>query len=228
MTAGSPGMKFARFSIFRSLLQLSLVVGVSLAIDACGGGEDSSNAQDTGGNHAPTISGTPTGSVMSGQPYSFTPSSNDTDGDSLTFTITNKPGWAAFSISTGQLTGTPGGADVGTYSGIQIAVSDGTATANLTAFSVQVVAMATGSATLSWTPPTQNTDGSALMNLAGYKIYWGQSQGSYANSVTVTNPGLSSYVVDQLTPATWYFVATAINSQGVESAFSNAASKIVQ
>jgi hypothetical protein len=56
-------------------------------------------------------------------------------------------------------------------------------------------------------------------------VYWSTTPGSYANSTTVNNPGLSSYVVDQLTPATWYFVVTAVNSQGVESAFSNAASK---
>jgi hypothetical protein len=90
-----------------------------------------------------------------------------------------------------------------------------------------VVATATASVTLSWTPPTQNTDGSALTNLAGYKVYWGTTQGSYPNSVTLNNPGLSTYVVTQLTPATWYFTMTALNAQGIESALSNAASKIV-
>jgi hypothetical protein len=229
MTAGLPGMTFARLVSVRSFLKLTLVVGSSLATYACGGGEDSSTAQGGGGgNHAPTISGTPGGMVMSSQQYSFTPGASDTDGDTLTFTIANKPGWAAFSTSTGQLSGTPGPGDVGTYSNIQITVSDGAATANLAAFSVQVVATATGSATLTWMPPTQNTDGSALTDLAGYKIYWGQSQGTYPNSVTLNNAGLTSYVVEQLTPATWYFVATAINSQGMESAFSTAASKVVQ
>jgi hypothetical protein len=109
-----------------------------------------------------------------------------------------------------------------------IRVSDGQATTSLAAFNVAVVAVAAGSATLSWTPPTRNTDGSSLTNLAGYRIYWGRSQGSYTSSATLNSAGLTSYVIDQLTPGTWYFVATAVNSQGVESSFSNAASKTIQ
>jgi hypothetical protein len=126
------------------------------------------------------------------------------------------------------LNGTPTAADVRTYPNIVIRVSDGQATTSLAAFSVAVVAVATGSATLSWTPPTQNTDGSALTDLVGYRIYWGRAQGSYTSSTTLNNSGLTSYVIDQLTPGTWFFVTTALNSQGVESSFSNAASKTIQ
>jgi hypothetical protein len=46
--------------------------------------------------------------------------------------------------------------------------------------------------------------------------------------VTLNNSGLTSYVIDQLTPGTWHFVATALNSQGVESSFSNPASTTIQ
>ena len=80
---------------------------------------------------------------------------------------------------------------------------------------------------MTWNPPTQNTDGSPLTNLTGYRVYWGTQQGDYPNSVIVNNAGLSSYVVDQLTPATWYFTVTALNAGGFESAFSNVASKQV-
>lgn len=90
-----------------------------------------------------------------------------------------------------------------------------------------IVAQQTGSAALAWTPPNQNTDGSPLKNLAGYRVYWGPSQGSYPNSMTVAIPGLSSYVVDQLSAGTWYFVVTAFSSTGFESAFSNVASKTI-
>ena len=155
-------------------------------------------------------------------------SATDADGNALTFSIANAPAWATFNSSTGQLSGTPTAAQVGTYSNITISVSDGTATATLAAFNIQVVGTATGSATLTWTPPTQNTDGSPLSNLAGYKVYWGTAQGSYSNSVTVSNPGLATYVVDQLTPATWYFTVTALNAAGVESAFSNVATKTIR
>jgi hypothetical protein len=78
---------------------------------------------------------------------------------------------------------------------------------------VAVVASAKGSATLSWQPPTTNDDGTPL-KLSGYRIYWGLTEGHYPNSVTLNNPGLTRYVVEQLAPATYYFVATALSSDG--------------
>jgi hypothetical protein len=164
---------------------------------------------------------------MVGTLYSFQPSATDPDNDTLTYSISGRPSWTTFSTTTGLLSGTPAVGDVRTYSNIVISVSDGTAQVALPAFSITVVATATGSATLSWTPPTQNTDGSPLTDLSGYRIYWGTTQNSLVNSVTVNNAGLSSYVVDQLTPATWYFATTALNSMGVESGLSNVASKVV-
>jgi hypothetical protein len=178
-------------------------------------------------NRAPTISGTPGTSVTQGTAYVFTPTASDPDGDTLTFSITNPPAWATFDPSTGRLQGTPGASDVGTTTGIVIRVTDGDLTTSLPAFNVTVQAVATGSATLSWTPPTQNTDGSSLTNLAGYKIYWGTSQGTYPNSVALNNPGLSTYVVENLAAGTYFFVATAVNADGVESSFSSAASKTI-
>ena len=44
---------------------------------------------------------------------------------------------------------------------------------SLPAFSITVTQVGLGSMSLSWTPPTQNTDGSALTDLAGYKLYYG-------------------------------------------------------
>ena len=178
-------------------------------------------------NSAPTISGSPSGSVLQGTAYVFAPTASDANGDPLTFTITGKPSWATFNASSGQLSGTPSAADVGTYSNIQIRVSDGSATTNLAAFAIQVVGTATGSATLTWQPPTGNTDGSPLSDLAGYRVYWGTTQSNYSSSTALSNPGLTSYVIEQLTPATWYFVVTAVNSTGVESNYSNVVSKAV-
>jgi len=221
----------------RALFVLTAIAltGATLALAGCGGGDDeaASTSTDGGGggtggsNRAPTISGTPPSQVVQGAAYAFTPTASDPDGNALTFSVANLPTWASFNATTGRLSGTPTSAQVGTYSNIRISVNDGTVSTNLATFSIQVVGTATGSATLSWTPPTQNTDGSPLNNLAGYKIYWGTQQGSYSNSVTVANPGLATYVVDQLTPAQWFFVVTAYSSTGVESSFSNAASKQV-
>jgi hypothetical protein len=178
-------------------------------------------------NSPPAISGTPAGSVTQDQAYSFTPSASDSDGDALTFAIVNRPSWANFSSSTGRLNGTPGATHIGAYTGIVISVSDGQTTRSLPAFDITVNAITTGSATLSWTPPTQNTDGSPLANLRGYKIYWGRSSGSYTSSVTLNTPGLATFVVEGLTSGRWYFAASAVNSSGVESPLSNEASKTI-
>jgi hypothetical protein len=179
-----------------------------------------------GGNRAPIISGTPSTSVMQGTAYSFQPTASDPDGNALTFSVTNLPSWATFSSSTGRLQGTPTAAHVGTYSNITIRVSDGTATTALPAFNITVAAVASGSATLSWTPPTRNTDGSSLTNLSGYRVRWGTSAGNYTNSVTLNNAGLTSYVVSNLVPGTYYFVVSALSPSG-ESQFSNVGSKRV-
>ena len=117
----------------------------------------------------------------------------------------------------GRLSGTPGAADVGTTTGIVIAVTDGALTSSLAAFNVTVQAVALGSATLSWTPPTQNTDGSALTDLAGYKIYWGTSQSNLSNVATINNPGVTTYLVENLVPGTYFFAATAFDTSGNES-----------
>ncbi len=95
-------------------------------------------------------------------------------------------------------------------------------------FSITVNVVAMGSVTLSWTPPAENTDGSALIDLAGYNIYWGMTPGSYPNSVRIDNGSVSTYVVENLVPGTYEFVATSFNSAGVESSFSNSAIKVVQ
>jgi hypothetical protein len=75
----------------------------------------------------------------------------------------------------------------------------------------------TGVATLDWLPPTENSDGSVLTNLAGYTVYYGTSPDSLTQSVKVTNPGLTAYTVTNLPSGTWYFEVTSYSSTGVES-----------
>ncbi|MGQ0384109.1 MAG: putative Ig domain-containing protein [Gammaproteobacteria bacterium] len=179
------------------------------------------------GNRPPVISGTPATTIVEGQAYSFTPTASDPDGDTLTFSIVNKPAWATFATSNGRISGTPGTGSVGTYSNIQIQVSDGTVQASLPAFSITVQQAATGAATLSWTAPTTRTDGSPLTNLAGYRVRYGNSAGNYPNTINVTNPGLTSFVVNNLASGTWYFVLAAYDSAGLESSNTNPVSKTI-
>jgi hypothetical protein len=179
-------------------------------------------------NRAPTISGTPSTSVNVGSAFAFRPTASDADGNTLTFAISNRPAWATFNAATGQLTGTPTAASAGTYSNIVISVSDGTARAALPAFSIAVVDVSNGAATLTWTPPTTNTDGSTLTTLAGYRIAFGTSSAHLTQTIQLGNAGMSSYVVENLAPGTYYFAIRAYTSGGAESANSNVVTKIVQ
>ncbi len=209
----------------------ALAALTAMAVVGCGGGGSDTAEQTSppgsGGNSPPSIQGQPSASVLAGQQYTFTPSASDANGDTLTFSVTNLPSWATFNASTGRLTGTPASADVGTYSGITIQVSDGAASVSLGAFAISVTEVATGSASISWTPPTENSDGSALTDLAGYQIRYGRSANDLNQSVSLTNPSLSTYVIENLTSGAWYFALAAVNQQGASSSMSNVASKTI-
>ena len=86
---------------------------------------------------------------------------------------------------------------------------------------------ATGSATLSWTPPTRNIDGSTLNNLAGYRVHYGASERELVNSIQISNPGTTSYTVPNLAAGTYFFAVRAYTNTGAESDPSNVGSKVV-
>jgi len=116
---------------------------------------------------------------------------------------------------------------VGNFTNIVIAVSDGRASARLPAFDITVDAIALGSATLSWNPPTENVDGSTLTDLMGYRIYYGRNENQLTRTVVINNPGLTRYVVENLAAARWHFTMTSINADGVESRRSPTVSKTI-
>ncbi len=178
-------------------------------------------------NRPPVISGTPLLALNVLLPYVFQPTASDPDGDPLTFSIQNSPSWATFNTSTGRLSGTPGLLDIGNFANITISVSDGTATTSLSAFSLNILQVSVGTASVSWTPPTTNTDGSTLTDLAGYRIAYGRSADDLDQSVVVNNPGLVSYTIDNLSVGRWYFAVYALNQAGVESDVSNVADKSI-
>ena len=182
---------------------------------------------DQSANQPPTIAGAPPRNILEGELYEFTPSGTDPDGDPLEFSVSRKPVWAKFDKATGRIWGTPGAEHVGNFTNISISVTDGKATASLGNFDISVDQIAAGSATLSWTPPSENADGSPLTDLAGYRIYYGRNQDNLTRVVELDNPGLSRHVVENLTTARWYFQMTTRNSNGAESARSQAVSKII-
>jgi hypothetical protein len=82
-----------------------------------------------------------------------------------------------------------------------------------------------GTATLEWMPPLTTTDGGTLTNLAGYRIYYGTDVSRLVQRIDVNNPGVATYVIEGLAPATYYFAVTAVDARGGESARSNAGLK---
>ena len=168
-------------------------------------------------NNAPVITGSPYTIAAAGNQYSLRPTAQDADGDTMRFTIQNKPAWALFDEITGRLFGIPTSNDIGTYSSIVIRVSDGTTTSGLPAFSITIEAFGNGSTTLTWIAPTERIDNTPLTNLAGFNVYYGQASGDYGNKIALNNPGIATYVVDNLSFGTWYFVVTANDTNGLES-----------
>lgn len=85
------------------------------------------------------------------------------------------------------------------------------------------------SVTLSWSPPTHNSDGSSITNLAGYTLHYGTASQDYTGSIEITSPTQTSYVLSDngFPPGTYYFAISAYNAQQVSSPFSSEVSVTV-
>jgi hypothetical protein len=210
---------------------------LTLAIAACGGGGgggSSTSSAKAAAPGAPTISAEPATEAQVGNPYTLAPAAQDPDGDTLAFSIENRPSWAQFNTATGVLSGTPTEADVGVSADIVITVSDGTSSASLPPFSITVVAASanapmegTHSVELAWEIPTSTEDGSNLNDLAGYRIHYGRRADALTEAVEITSPGINLYRVENLAAGTYYFAVSAVSSTGVESELSNVISREV-
>jgi hypothetical protein len=84
-----------------------------------------------------------------------------------------------------------------------------------------------GTATINWTRPTTNTDGSALTDLAGYKVLYGTSTSALTNVKQINDPATTSTSISALQTGTWYFSVRAFNNRQVESDNSNFAQKSI-
>ena len=210
--------------------RISTMFGLAVILGGCNlGSKGDSNAAVAIATLA--ITGTPTTSVAPGQSYAFQPTVVATDGSTISFSITNKPGWLTLDTTNGHLSGQPNSADVGTYPDLELSVHNATGSAALPEFAISVRAIAggsgTGSATLSWATPTTNADGSALTDLAGFRICYGNSPDSLTQSITITAPDTTNFVISNLGTGTWYFALLAYNSLQTESALSAIVSKTI-
>ena len=219
-----------------SVARLATVVAVGLVMAGCSGGGGGGSNSDvnkpsdpvpSAKNSPPVIVGTPDTAATVGTAYAFRPEATDPEGDPIQYQVSNKPAWATFDASTGRLSGTPADADVGSYANIVISASDGKATVSLAPFSISVSQIQLGAATLTWLPPTENTDGSPVTDLAGYRIRYGQSLDGLTQVQNIANPGITTAMVENLSKGMWYFTVTAYNRSGIESEPSNPAQKSV-
>ncbi len=208
------------------------MAGVCALLVGCGG--DTGTAQTAASNSSMPIDrsqtetaqgmqiqGTPATVAAVGQAYSFQPTVPGATSTSVRFSITNLPAWAKFDAATGKLTGTPSATQVGTYKGITIAATSGANKAALPAFSIVVGAgNPQSNVTLSWAAPTQNADGSTLVDLKGYKVHYGSESRNYQDTIELANAGLTTYVVQNLAAGKYYFAVTSYNGAGQESSLS--------
>jgi fibronectin type 3 domain-containing protein len=90
------------------------------------------------------------------------------------------------------------------------------------------VSVGPGDVKLTWTPPKAYVDGRPLDRLAGYKIRYGTEPGDHPKIILVTDHSTSQYVIKNLSPNTYYFVITAYDTKGIESAPSNETTKVIK
>jgi hypothetical protein len=126
-------------------------------------------------NSAPVITGTPSTTVKVGQAYYFNAGARDVNGDTLRFSISNKPVWATFETKSGVLRGTPSSSHVGKYPNIKISVSDGKVSSSLPLFTITVTS------TSSSTNSAPKISGSPVTSVAAGQAYSFQPSASDPN-----------------------------------------------
>lgn len=85
-------------------------------------------------------------------------------------------------------------------------------------------------AILRWVAPTENVDGTPLTDLAGYKIYVGETSRTYDETIDIGLPTEDVYDYDGSArePGPYFFAMTAYDADGNESALSNEVSKTLE
>ena len=114
----------------------------------------------------------------------------------------NKPNWATFDPSTGELHGIP---TVESFSkDITISVTDGVNLSTLPVFEINVIHLSF-QITIQWDKPTSNEDGTPLINIAGYEILYGTLSKEYDNSIYIDNEDTLMAVIDNLDAGEYFF-----------------------
>jgi hypothetical protein len=224
-------LRLQRVSI-TALLLVAGAASVWLAIRHVGGGEPPQPAarQNPSGvsvNRAPQLAALGSVSTRTGTNYQLTPRASDPDGDALTFSAANLPSWAHIDAATGTISGTPGASDLGENEAVTITVADATHQTTSAPFSITVVGPSAAVAVVKWSRPNAHVDGSALDDLAGYRIVYGRNPDDLDHSIFIANPDQLSYDFNMLDKGAWYFAVIAISSSGLEGPATTPAMKVI-
>jgi len=196
-----PGITFADVSsVIKSTGRCATVEEINLALEQY---KIDLNAETESTNTAPSISGQPDSYVNEGAFYTFTPTANDPDHDSLVFSISNLPLWASFDTTTGAIYGTPTTSDIGLYKDIVLTVSDGYATASLPEISIDVLGFT-----------SEEPENPLLNAIGGYSIYMGTSQDALNLQSTFIAGSDITHSAELSSANTYYFSIAAQDKDG--------------
>ncbi|WP_144395430.1 fibronectin type III domain-containing protein [Pleionea sediminis] len=227
-------MSLIQTSFYSRLLSFFAIASIVL-LTGCSGGGDSDS--DTSGNEDPND--IPTNSNTDPSIIITSPETGSTfnDQDQITFSATaddNENGDLSDSIEwVSDLDGVIGqGANITA----QLSAGEHVITASVTDFdnatttqSLSIPVSATfGNASLSWIAPTENTDGTELTDLAGFVIYYGNSEDNLDQVIEIDDTSINSWVIENLTvDQTYYFSVSAVNSDGIASEQSAVVTKTI-
>jgi hypothetical protein len=183
-------------------------------------------------NTAPILANIGDRSVTAGTILEFIISATDNDGTVPILEASGLPAYALFHDfydGTGRVTLSPDAATPQGMENITLTARDARDPALTDSETITITIGAAsnggtaGSVSLSWIPPSEREDGTALLpgEISGYTVYYGAASASYSNSLYIDNGLATSASIVDLAPGTYYMAVTTRDSDGRESAFSS-------
>jgi len=107
---------------------------------------------------------------------------------------------------------------------LTISSVDGTThTVVITIIGADEVVNTVADVSLSWVAPSEREDntGIDLSEIAGYKVYYGTTQGDYTSSIDINDHTAVGHTFNNFSAGTYYFVVTTFDTEGRESQYSS-------
>ena len=140
-------------------------------------------------------------------------------------------GAASYRFATGLLINSAYKVSVGIQpSGLTCKISNSSGIIQGNVVNADITCVAYKSTTLSWTQPTQNTDGTQLTDLTGYIVQYGTDPllKTGFSSKYIPVPNLSTTITTLVPGNTYYFSVASVSASGGTGPRSNFANMVVQ